>query len=199
MVTICGFGTRLPAGVRSVLVEYDERREAERTSRETARLVVQATAGVFLVFALAFHLAAVGVIGLSIIVLQTAFNGVITEHKTGPAFQEALPFTALLTVFFAIVAVINHQNLFTPILHMVLEMDPEVQPGVFYIANGVLSAISDNVFVATVYIGEVHSAFQANEITRMQLDKLGVAINTCLLYTSPSPRDRTRSRMPSSA
>ena len=25
------------------------------------------------------------------------------------------------------------------------------------------------------------------------------AINTCLLYTSPSPRDRTRSRMPSSA
>ena len=23
--------------------------------------------------------------------------------------------------------------------------------------------------------------------------------NTCLLYTSPSPRDRTRSRMPSSA
>ena len=24
-------------------------------------------------------------------------------------------------------------------------------------------------------------------------------INSCLLYTSPSPRDRTRSRMPSSA
>ena len=27
----------------------------------------------------------------------------------------------------------------------------------------------------------------------------GVIIETCLLYTSPSPRDRTRSRMPSSA
>ena len=27
----------------------------------------------------------------------------------------------------------------------------------------------------------------------------GITINTCLLYTSPSPRDRTRSRMPSSA
>ena len=27
----------------------------------------------------------------------------------------------------------------------------------------------------------------------------GIDINTCLLYTSPSPRDRTRSRMPSSA
>ena len=36
------------------------------------------------------------------------------------------------------------------------------------------------------------------------LNKLAVTINgninyTCLLYTSPSPRDRTRSRMPSSA
>ena len=26
-----------------------------------------------------------------------------------------------------------------------------------------------------------------------------VAVDSCLLYTSPSPRDRTRSRMPSSA
>ena len=31
----------------------------------------------------------------------------------------------------------------------------------------------------------------------MATDFLGS--NTCLLYTSPSPRDRTRSRMPSSA
>ena len=31
------------------------------------------------------------------------------------------------------------------------------------------------------------------------LTKSYISINTCLLYTSPSPRDRTRSRMPSSA
>ena len=30
-------------------------------------------------------------------------------------------------------------------------------------------------------------------------DYLITDFNTCLLYTSPSPRDRTRSRMPSSA
>ena len=30
-------------------------------------------------------------------------------------------------------------------------------------------------------------------------DKDDDALSTCLLYTSPSPRDRTRSRMPSSA
>ena len=29
--------------------------------------------------------------------------------------------------------------------------------------------------------------------------RFGVPFNGCLLYTSPSPRDRTRSRMPSSA
>ena len=29
--------------------------------------------------------------------------------------------------------------------------------------------------------------------------KLRVALGTCLLYTSPSPRDRQKSRMPSSA
>ena len=29
--------------------------------------------------------------------------------------------------------------------------------------------------------------------------KLGIKVWICLLYTSPSPRDRTRSRMPSSA
>ena len=29
--------------------------------------------------------------------------------------------------------------------------------------------------------------------------QLGNGTSTCLLYTSPSPRDRTRSRMPSSA
>ena len=30
-------------------------------------------------------------------------------------------------------------------------------------------------------------------------DKIDNSIKICLLYTSPSPRDRTRSRMPSSA
>ena len=33
----------------------------------------------------------------------------------------------------------------------------------------------------------------------MTEDEINKAVNSCLLYTSPSPRDRTRSRMPSSA
>jgi NhaB family Na+:H+ antiporter len=48
----------------------------------------------------------------------------------------------------------------------------------FFMANGVLSAISDNVFVATVYINEVYAALNAGDITREQFDLLAVAINT---------------------
>ena len=37
-----------------------------------------------------------------------------------------------------------------------------------------------------------------NEQTQVKIQKFPY-YNPCLLYTSPSPRDRTRSRMPSSA
>jgi NhaB family Na+:H+ antiporter len=38
--------------------------------------------------------------------------------------------------------------------------------------------ISDNVFVATVYINEIRAVLDAGEISRGQFDKLAVAINT---------------------
>jgi len=38
--------------------------------------------------------------------------------------------------------------------------------------------ISDNVFVATVYINEVKAALDAGTITRQEFDQLAVAINT---------------------
>ncbi|MCY4056484.1 MAG: sodium/proton antiporter NhaB, partial [Gammaproteobacteria bacterium] len=173
-----GYGAEIPAAVLAILQEYDSEESAKRTRRENARLVVQAIAAAFLVVALALHVAEVGLIGLSIIVLQTAFNGIVEEHRLGHAFEEALPFTALLCVFFAIVAVISDQGLFQPVIDYVLTLPASQQPGVFYIANGVLSMISDNVFVATVYIGEVERAFNAGVINRDQFDLLAVAINT---------------------
>ena len=45
-----------------------------------------------------------------------------------------------------------------------------------------------------------HLFFAKSESERPHGDiDLGKALAVCLLYTSPSPRDRTRSRMPSSA
>lgn len=49
---------------------------------------------------------------------------------------------------------------------------------IFYIANGLLSMVSDNVFVGTVYINEVKAALIDGQITRDQFDLLAVAINT---------------------
>ena len=173
-----GYGVTIPAPVLTILAEFDEEQSASRTRAESARLVVQAVTAVLLAFALAFHVAEIGLIGLSVIVLQTAFNGIVQEHRLGHAFEEALPFTALLCVFFGIVAVISDQQLFQPVIEYVLTLPESQQPGTFYVANGVLSMISDNVFVATVYIGEVQKAFTEGIISREQFDLLAVAINT---------------------
>ena len=124
------------------------------------------------------HLAAVGLIGLTVIILATSFTGITDEHALGKAFEEALPFTALLAVFFSIVAVIIDQHLFAPIIEMVLSLEGSMQMTMFYIANGLLSMVSDNVFVGTVYINEVKAALLDGIITRDQFDMLAVAINT---------------------
>tara|TARA_R110001592_G_scaffold363036_1_gene679469 strand:- start:91953 stop:93458 length:1506 start_codon:yes stop_codon:yes gene_type:complete len=173
-----GYGAEMPERVRAVLVEFQEQEETRRNPRSNARLVVQALVAAILVTGLALHLAAVGLIGLMVIVLLTAFNGIVEEHQIGHAFEEALPFTALLVVFFAIVAVIHDQHLFTPVIDAVLAMEADVRPAMFFLANGVLSMISDNVFVATVYINEVKAALDAGDITRNEFDQLAVAINT---------------------
>jgi len=173
-----GYGAKLPDTVREVLNEYQVHAESKRSTRDVARLIVQALVALLLVSALAMHWAAVGLIGLTVIVLLTAFNGIIEEHQIGHAFEEALPFTALLVVFFSIVAVIHDQHLFSPVINFVLHLDGEMRTAAFFMANGVLSMISDNVFVATVYINEVYAALQAGEISREEFDLMAVAINT---------------------
>jgi len=173
-----GFGTHIPAAVRQILVDFDASETEKRTIKQKAILVSQALVGVWLVIGLLFHLAPVGLIGLSVIVLATISTGVIEEHQIGKAFEEALPFTALLVVFFAVVAVINDQGLFKPVIDWVLTFDGHDQLIAFYLANGILSAISDNVFVASVYIGEVEQALRNGLISRDQFDLLAIAINT---------------------
>ena len=175
---ILGYGEQLPLAARRILEEYDRLEDEKRTNRQRASLAVQMLVVLFLVVALAFHWAEVGLIGLAVIVLATAFTGIVEEHRLGHAFEEALPFTALLVVFFAIVAVIHDQHLFQPVIQFVFSLDHELQVPVFFMANGVLSAISDNVFVATVYINEVFQAFEAGSISREHFEQLTIAINT---------------------
>jgi NhaB family Na+:H+ antiporter len=176
-----GYGTLLPNDVRLILEDYNREQSENMHPKVVAQLWVQGLVAAFLVLGLAFHLAEVGLIGLAVIVLLTSFNGVIEEHQLGKAFEEALPFAALLVVFFAIVGVIHTQHLFTPIISWILDTNnvaPSAQPGAFFLANGILSMISDNVFVATVYISEVKASFDAGNISREQFELLAAAINT---------------------
>lgn len=173
-----GYGAKLPNSVRQILDNYAKEEEEERTKQDVAKLIVQAVIGVWLILGLALHLAAVGLIGLSVIIFATSLCGITEEHALGKAFEEALPFTALLSVFFSIVAVIIDLGLFKPVIESVLELEGSQQMSMFYIANGLLSMVSDNVFVGTVYINEVKAALLEGAISREQFDLLAVAINT---------------------
>ena len=176
-----GYGTRLGPAVRKMLERFDREAAERRTPAQNAALIAQGAAAVILIVALSLHQlhhTEVGLIGLAIIVLATAFSGVTEEHRLGKAFQEALPFTALLVVFFGIVAVIYDQKLFKPVSEMIFALEGTEQLAIMYLANGLLSIISDNVFVATVYIGELKQALFDGLLDRTQFELMVVAINT---------------------
>ena len=180
---LAGFGSELPENIRTIFSEYAlyENETSKNDDKKKAELAVELFVLVLLILALAFHIAEVGIIGLGVIILLTSFKGITHEHYLGDAFKEALPFTALLCVFFAVVSVIHEQHLFTPVIEYIV--DPNVfnessQTIIFFLANGALSAISDNVFVATIYINEVKNLLDAGEISLEHFNNLTIAINT---------------------
>ncbi|HIQ15307.1 MAG TPA: sodium/proton antiporter NhaB [Leucothrix sp.] len=173
-----GYGAKLQPHVREILKGFIEKQDADRSDKEKYALIVQGVCAVLLIFGLAFHVMEVGLIGLMLLVVVTALTGITEEHRIGHAFEESLPFVSLLVIFFVIVGLIHDQHLFTPVVEWVLRLPVEDQPKAFFLANGILSAISDNVFVATVYINEVKTAFDAGAISREHFEALAIAINT---------------------
>lgn len=175
---IVGYGVAMPERVRATLAAEADAARARRTPLDRTRLRIMGLCAGLLVVGLAFHWAEVGILGLFLIVLAAAFTGVSDEHRIGHAFTESLPFTALLMVFFAIVAMIGSQDLFRPVIALALAQDADGQRVAFFGANAALSAVSDNVFVATVFINEATTAFKAGAIDAAQYEHLAVAINT---------------------
>jgi NhaB family Na+:H+ antiporter len=173
-----GYGAELPVEARAVLQAHVDERATRASPRDRQTLIVQGAVAIILVLSLAFHVAEVGLIGLLVIVLATSFTGIVEEHRLGKAFEAALPFTALLVVFFIIVAEIHDQHLFEPVLRGVLALEGRTQAAMLYLATGALSAISDNVFVASIYITEIKAALLQGATSREQFETLAVAINT---------------------
>ena len=54
-------------------------------------------------------------------------------------------FVSLLVVFFGVVAIIQDQAIFEPIIDGVLELDPGMQPGVLFVTNGARDVLSPSV------------------------------------------------------
>ena len=171
-----GYGNELPEDVRTVLAEEDRRIQESETARDRLVIKIQVAVFIVMVIALSLHLAEVGLIGLGIIILASSMLGETDEHSLGKAFVEGLPFASLLVVFFAIVAMINDQQMFTPVMEWVLSLDGRMQVFMVYVTNGALSAISDNVFVATIYMDQISPLLEAGVLSRELYESQSVAV-----------------------
>jgi Na+:H+ antiporter, NhaB family len=171
-----GYGNELPENVRTVLAEEDHRIQESETDRDRLVIKIQVCVFVIMVIALSLHLAEVGLIGLGIIILASSMLGETNEHEIGKAFVEGLPFASLLVVFFAIVAMINDQEMFTPIMQWVLSLDGSMQVFMVFLTNGALSAISDNVFVATIYMDQISPLLEQGVLSRELYEAQSVAV-----------------------
>ena len=74
----------------------------------------------------------------------------------------------------------------------------EINAGILIIGNEVLSGRTKDVNTSTLATWLSSLGIKVNEV-RVIPDIEKIIIDTCLLYTSPSPRDQRGSRMPSSA
>ena len=63
----------------------------------------------------------------------------------------------------------------------------------------VVAIVENNANAAKTYMKNHPGLKNYDDIMKVDFDKIIEENGNCLLYTSPSPRDRARSRMPSSA
>ena len=114
---LAGFGSELSGNIRTIFAEYAayEDEISKNDDKKKAELAVELFVLVLLIFALAFHIAEVGIIGLGVIILLTSFKGITHEHYLGDAFKEALPFTAYF-VSSSLLLALYMSNTYLPLL-----------------------------------------------------------------------------------
>jgi NhaB family Na+:H+ antiporter len=171
-----GYGAELPDSVRRILMDEDRRLRDRHTPRDRMMLAVQGLVAVLMVLALAFHVAEIGLIGLAVIILVSTIGGVTDEHHIAEAFMPGLPFASLLVVFYVLVAMIGSLHMFDAVIAWALTLEPRMQVLMIFATNGALSAISDNVFVAAIYMKELKAVFDAGLTSRELFDAQSVAV-----------------------
>jgi NhaB family Na+:H+ antiporter len=171
-----GYGTELPPSIRKILEDADRKLRQASTDSDRFILIAQAIVALLMVLALVLHVAEIGLIGLAVIVLVTAIIGVTEEHRLAEAFTPGLPFASLLVVFYIIAAMIESQHMFRPVISWVLGFQGDQQLLLVFLTNGLLSAISDNVFVATIYMDPLKAAFEQGLTSREMFNGQSVAV-----------------------
>jgi NhaB family Na+:H+ antiporter len=171
-----GYGAELPVNVRAILAEEDRKLKERTTEGDRFVLWMQAVVAILMIAALSMHLAEIGLIGLGVIVLATSMTGITDEHRLAEAFSPGLPFASLLVVFYVIVAMIHTQEMFRPVMDWVMTLEGQQQVLMVFLTNGFLSAISDNVFVATIYMDQLTEIFNEGQMTRELYDAQSIAV-----------------------
>jgi len=162
-----GFHYQMPERARELILKDYKKKINEMTGQNFYVYTVQIITFILLVLALALHVAEVGLIGIGLIVVVTAFTGLTKEHDIGGAFTNAMPFAVLIVVFFAILGVVHDQHLVTPLAEWVFTFGGTARLMALYFTNGTLSFVSDNVFIATIFITEVENAYVGGIIREM--------------------------------
>ena len=172
-----GFGYQLPERAYKAIVKNYEAKFTELSQQSVYTYMLQGIITILLFLALVFYVAEAGLIGIALIVVISAFTGRTHEHDFVEAFNNAMPFVLLITVFFAILAVVHDQHLVTPVVQMVFSFGGTAQLLALYFANGALSIVSDNVFIASVFITEVEQAYAQGAFSSEWFAKLAVVVN----------------------
>lgn len=132
----------------------------------------------FTIFSLIFQLLDIVFVSLSFVILLIGFCGFYHEDKIKKASSEAFPFLLMLILFFIISSVIEEQKIFHPLIQFLLKINvSSIQFISFYLFNGILSSVSDNIFVSSICMNEIQYAFNHGFIDLEKLKKLTLIIN----------------------
>ncbi|MEJ2743492.1 MAG: hypothetical protein P8176_13690 [Gammaproteobacteria bacterium] len=172
------YGHSLTEPARSALTAHlNKRYKIQKDTQTLARLWVQAIALGMMILALVLQSIDIGLLGLVLLIVITAANGITDQKQIGSAFVESLPFAALLVVFFTVVSATQQQHLLQPVFHWLAQLRAIEQPSWYFFTSGLLSCISDSVFTATIYINEISDALDGAVIARAHFDRLAIAIS----------------------
>lgn len=177
LIKFPGFGYELPESIRKMILRDYEKRIHQLTQQTRFIYIAQGSVAVLLIAALTFHVAEIGLIGITLIILLSAFTGKIKEHDFAEAFNNAMPFVCLIIIFFAILSVVHDQHLVSPLIKWVFHFEGRQQLLALFVVNGTLSFISDNIFIASVFINEINKAFLAGAFSQEWYEKLAVIVN----------------------